>query len=279
LPLTLRSILCQTFTDWELILIDDGSTDGSVDVMRSVADDRVRVLVDGRNLTLAPRLNEISRLAVAPLIARMDADDVMHPRRLQEQVDYMASHPEVDVVGSGVYSINDDYELVGKRGGSFLPSSEFAVGLRGLFVHPTVLGRTRWFLDNPYDESVYARRCEDAELWFRTFARSAFGLVSTPLLFYREDSGSAIKKLRTSNRGRIRIMFRGDGEVRRRRLSLRLALLAIICVKMAFYELCWAVGARGYLVNKRNQPLTEREAEEAREVLERVRHCRVPGLI
>jgi glycosyltransferase involved in cell wall biosynthesis len=278
LPLTLRSIFGQTFTDWELILVDDGSTDGSVELMRSIDDDRVRVYVDGENKTPGPRHNEMTRLARAQLVARMDNDDVMHPDRLQKQVEYMDAHPEVDMVGTGAYSVDSELRIAGKRGSSRLPSSEFQVGLRGLFIHPTVMGRTTWFRDNPYDEAPQVWRITDMDLWFRTFTRSHFGLLSEPLLFYEEDMGEIIDKLRETNRARLWLMFRGHGEVRRKRLSLRLAIAAVICLKMLYYELCWALGARQYLIDRRNQPLDAKEAEQAYAILERAKQCRVPGL-
>jgi len=146
-----------------------------------------------------------------------------HPDRLRRQVEYMDAHPEVDVLGTGAYSIDSDYRLQGIRSRTSIPSSDFGVGMRGLFLQPTVMGRTAWFLANPYDETASARRCEDAELWFRTFGRTTYGLLEEPLLFYREDSADAIKKLRSSNSGRIRFMFRGQSEVRRKSLCLRLA--------------------------------------------------------
>jgi glycosyltransferase involved in cell wall biosynthesis len=278
LPLTLRSIFAQTFTDWELIVVDDGSTDGSVELLRSIDDDRVRVYADGENKKPGPRHNEMTRLARAQLVARMDNDDVMHPDRLRKQVEYMDAHPEVDLVGTGAYSLDSELKIAGKRGGSGVPSSEFQVGLRGLFIHPTVMGRTTWFRDNPYDESPEVWRTMDTELWFRTFTRSRFGLLEEPLLFYREDVADVIGKLRGGSRSRLWFLFRGPGEIRRKRLSLRLTIAAVIRLKMLYYEACWALGAGRYLIDRRNQPLDAVEAERAYATLEHVKRCRVPGL-
>jgi glycosyltransferase involved in cell wall biosynthesis len=277
LPLTLRSVFAQTITDWELILVDDGSTDGSLDIIRALKDDRVRVMVDGRNKTVAPRLNEIARAARAPFVARLDADDVMHPRRLEEQLAFMQAHPEVDVVGTEAYSVDSSYRIQGKRPAGSVPTSEREVALYGVFTHSTVLGKTGWFLRNPYSEAPEAKRCEDAELWLRTFSRSHFELMKSPLLFYLEDSADAIGKLRSSNRGRIRMLFRGKGEVRSKPLTLRLAVLATIAIKMAVYEVCWAVGLRQYLIDRRNLPVDAAEAEAARRWLQQVQQYEVAG--
>lgn len=278
LPLTLRSVFAQTLTDWELILVDDGSTDGSVEIMRAIRDDRVRVFVDGANKTQASRHNEATRAAAAPFIARLDSDDIMHPERLRRQLEFLDAHPEVHVVGTAAYSVDGARAITGRRDVGALPTSEFQVGLRGLFMHPTVMGTREWFLENLYDESSYAKRCEDAELWFRTFSHSCFALLEQPLLFYTEETGNVMKKLRSSNRGRLRIMFRGNGQVRKKGLGLRLGLAAAISLKMAYYELCWAAGVRDYLVRKRNHPLQPHENDEARAILERVARCPVPGL-
>src|SRR4051812_7590490 len=82
LALAIRSVFAQTFEDWELLLCDDGSTDGSLELARSIEDPRVRVLTDGANRGLPARLNELARASTADIVVRMDADDVMLPTRL-----------------------------------------------------------------------------------------------------------------------------------------------------------------------------------------------------
>ena len=86
-----RSVFAQTHQDWELLLVDDGSTDRSLELARSIDDPRVRVYSDGRNKRLAARLNEISRLARFDHVARMDADDVCLPERLARRPDSLKS--------------------------------------------------------------------------------------------------------------------------------------------------------------------------------------------
>jgi glycosyltransferase involved in cell wall biosynthesis len=281
LPLALRSVFAQTLSDWELILVDDGSTDGSVELMRSVTDERVRVLVDGQNKTLAPRLNEIARAARAPLIARMDADDVMLPRRLEEQVDYLTSHPEVDVLGTALYSIDSEHRIQGMRGSGSLPpeASGFRIGMRGLLAHATVMGRTEWFLRNPYDESKEARRCEDAELWLRTYGSTTFAAIPEPLLFYLEDPAGAMRRLRSSNRSRIRILLRRPSSVPALGLATRLALVAAIALKMTIYEMLWVLGLGRQLGRRRNRSVDPVKAEAALAVLDRVSRQPVPGIL
>ena len=84
--LALQSIFAQTFTtNWELILVDDGSTDDSLILVKSLEDERVYVYSDGQSKGLNVRLNQMIQLANAPYFVRMDADDIMHPQRLEKQ--------------------------------------------------------------------------------------------------------------------------------------------------------------------------------------------------
>ncbi|HVM69364.1 MAG TPA: glycosyltransferase family A protein, partial [Gaiellaceae bacterium] len=87
LAAAVRSVLAQTMPDFELLLVDDGSRDRSLEIARSFTDRRVTVISDGRHLGLASRLNEIARRARSELVARMDADDVCHPTRLARQLE------------------------------------------------------------------------------------------------------------------------------------------------------------------------------------------------
>ena len=93
-----RSVFAQTHGDWELLLIDDGSTDGSIAVVRHLDDPRVRVLGDGSNRGLCARLNQIASLAQGTYLARMDADDLMHPERIERQLKFLRANPNVDLI-------------------------------------------------------------------------------------------------------------------------------------------------------------------------------------
>src|SRR3954471_22997773 len=95
-----RSILAQTFRDFELILIDDGSTDNSPQICKQIAGEDSRIkLISRPNKGLTKTLNEGLSLATSPLIARMDADDISFPDRFQKQVDYLHAHHECVCVG------------------------------------------------------------------------------------------------------------------------------------------------------------------------------------
>jgi glycosyltransferase involved in cell wall biosynthesis len=183
-----RSILNQSWRDWELILVDDGSSDDTASILRKFTDPRIHVIVDGKRLGLAARLNEISCLAKGKYIARMDADDVAHPLRVQRQVEFLESHPEIDAVGTGMAIVDRDGSIRRQR---ILPENAFRGAGSFDIAHPTLCCRTEWTLSHPYNESN--RKCEDYELWSSIKSASVRNLPSV-LYFYREYESFSFTK-------------------------------------------------------------------------------------
>jgi glycosyltransferase involved in cell wall biosynthesis len=110
----IESILGQDFQDFELILIDDGSSDGSSAILKSCTDTRVRVFENERNLGIVKTMNRGVELARGEYIARMDADDICKSNRLQMQVDYLDKHPATAVVAARVLLIDANASDIGK---------------------------------------------------------------------------------------------------------------------------------------------------------------------
>jgi glycosyltransferase involved in cell wall biosynthesis len=183
--LALKSVFAQTFTDWELILIDDGSTDDSLSLAKSLDDPRVRVYTDGESRGLNIRLNQLISLARAPYFFRMDADDIMHSERLEKQYKALLENDENTVIGTSAYSINQDSQIVGLRQAP--EHQELGFAARYSFIHPTVAASTDWFRHNLYSTNLLYHRCQDAELWCRTTASTKFINLPEPLLYYREN--------------------------------------------------------------------------------------------
>jgi glycosyltransferase involved in cell wall biosynthesis len=192
----IRSVFAQTYQNWELLLIDDGSTDKSLEIARSVNDPRVRVISDGRNKKLAARLNEITNLAKYEYIARMDADDLMSPYRIEIQMNILESHPSIDLVSTALYSVKNDLTLVGYRGSndsnvSFERLIKREVGI----LHASLLARKEWYKRNKYLESLNV--CQDSDIWLRASKKGdlKIKILANPLYVYREEGNITAKKL------------------------------------------------------------------------------------
>lgn len=183
----IESILAQTFNDFELLIIDDASTDNtpSISARFQDADRRVRV-VKNPGTGLVAALNYGITASAAPLIARMDADDIAVPDRLARQFGFLQANPDIDVVGSQVSFINERGVLTGKT--TKLPESPEAVSKTLVkhccIRHPTVLMRREAF------EKVGGYRAqfiaaEDLDLWLRLAEHGKLANLPHALLFYR----------------------------------------------------------------------------------------------
>jgi len=186
----IRSILSQTFDDFELILSDDGSTDASLDIARSFNEPRIKIISDGVNRGIVYRLNEQIKLARGEYFARMDSDDIMFPDRIEKQVNYLNENRSADVIGSHAIVIDSDNSILGKRI-SKINNTATDIFNNIPFIHPSVMGRTEWFRKYFYAEGVDG--AEDADLWKRSFGESVFCLVEEPLLFYRDPLNIKVK--------------------------------------------------------------------------------------
>jgi len=261
-----RSVLAQTFDNWELLLVDDGSTDGSLAIAQAIDDPRVRVHSDGVNRGLPARLNQIASLARGRYLARMDADDLMHPQRLEAQVRFLNAHPQVDLVDTATFTIDEHNQPLGIRGDQPLDCNPKAVLRSGLMIHPTVMGRSSWFRDNPYD-SIFVR-AEDQELWVRACQRTVFGRLQQPLFFYRESlSGNLKNYLRTAQTVRRILRLYGPSLVG---WQGTIPLLAKSHVKSLAYWTCTKMGWQDRLIRRRVRQLSAAESAEAATMIDQI---------
>jgi glycosyltransferase involved in cell wall biosynthesis len=173
LDAAIASITAQTFQDWELLLIDNASTDDSSKIASQWAarDERIRVMQE-ETVGIAHALNTGLRFASTPLIARMDADDLSHPERLAKQTEYMATHPEIGVLGtrttfstsveksSGMRWFTDWQNAIGT------PHEHFVKRFVDVpLAHPTVMFRRE--LVERFGNYDIGPLPEDHELWLR----------------------------------------------------------------------------------------------------------------
>lgn len=181
------SIINQTYSNWELILIDDGSKDKTLEVAQSFCDPRIRVIAGGQNQRLPIRLNQAIAASRGKYFARMDGDDFSYPTRLQRQVDYLEQHPEIDLLGTA--GINFDRH--GRAtGGTPWKQSHAEICARPWasfpFLHPTWMGKLAWFQKFQYRPD--AIRMEDYEIVLRAYPTSRFAALPDILLGYRVES-------------------------------------------------------------------------------------------
>ena len=192
---SIKSVFAQTHQEWELILIDDGSTDNSLAIAKSIIDPRVRVISDGINKRLAARLNEVTQLAKYEFIARMDADDLMMPNRIEKQLEVFAKN-NVDVVTTGVYSVNNNLELMGVRGWAFnsVTTTDILSKKVGI-VHAAVMAKKSWYQRNKYNENL--KIAQDLDLWLSSANNEDLSIISInePLYIYREENNVTRYKL------------------------------------------------------------------------------------
>lgn len=186
----IESVLLQSFTDFELLIIDDGSTDTTPDIVKSMCDRRIRSIRHNTNRGLITRLNEGLAEAAGRYIARMDADDLCHRERLDRQFQFLEEHPEVGVVGSAVriidangrgrivYQYPEAHEVI-----------DWVMPFVCPLVHPSIMMR-RDLVRSVGGYSAGAMHAEDYDLWERLLPRTQLANLPEPLLDLRKHSGS-----------------------------------------------------------------------------------------
>lgn len=256
-----RSILRQSFRDWELILIDDGSTDDTLARLRRITDSRIRLLHDGQSLGLPRRLNEAIDQARAPFFARMDGDDVSYPRRLEAQLAYLESHPDADLAGGSLLVFGDGGRVLGTRRGPERhadivkrPHAGFAMA------HPTFFGRTAWFRTWRFEPAA-GGAC-DQDLLLRAHATSRFGNVPDIVLGYRE-AAVVWQKIAGYRMKFARALARHYHVRNPYRLSIGVSLIA---AKLAVDAVAVSTGTEHRLLRHRARPAASHEVSEWAEV-------------
>lgn len=189
----IKSILNQTFTDFEFIIINDASTDHSLEIINSFHDRRISVLSNESNQGLANSLNRGFDAAKGEFIARMDADDISRPYRLTKQVEFMRSHPDVDICGSWAKTFGFSEMLLR------CPTGHEEIRCTMLFsnpmAHPTVIIRNKRPNADGIRYEKDRRRVEDYELWSRLSKSHKFENISEVLLDYRVYDTTNLKKM------------------------------------------------------------------------------------
>lgn len=258
----LQSIFAQTIADWELIVVDDGSTDQAWAAVDQLCDPRVRAFRDGKHLGLAARLNQINALARGQFIARMDADDLCHPERIERQVAYLRQHPEIDALSTSLGVLDRRGEVAGWR---LAPVNHEAICRNPLagfgFVHGAMLARAEWARQQHYRENNH--RCEDWELLMNVCGHSKLANLTDCLYFYREFDSFSLVNYARSKAGQVFAEMRhGQAYSRRSRFLSAMRHFSHVGI----YACAYAAGTHDWLIQYRSQrptPEIKRSIEKA----------------
>ena len=199
LPEALHSVLSQTLRDFELLVVDDGSTDASGEILSACRDPRLRVVRFERNRGQTQALNEGLRAASGELVARQDADDVSAPDRLERQAAFLRARPEVALLGTqGLRVDARGRALEALRRPCETAGIRWALLFDNAFLHSSVMFRKAALLElGGYDGSF--RYCQDFDLWSRVAGRHAVANLSQTLLTNRAHAGSMTQTLMDHN--------------------------------------------------------------------------------
>lgn len=196
----MESVLSQTHQNFQFVIVDDGSTDRTRDVVLSYGDPRVRLVVMDRNVGLSAALNEGLRLTDAPLVARQDADDVSEPTRLERQIAVMTAQPGLALLGSQAVAIGDDGTPIGTVRRCVEPATIrwFSV-FDNPFIHTSVMFRRDAARALGGFNAVYDPFSQDYDLWCRIMDKHDVANLPDALVRYRVSETSIIGALDAEN--------------------------------------------------------------------------------
>jgi len=258
----IQSVINQTFQDWLLILMNDGSTDQSLEIAKQFESKKVIVFDDGENKGLISRLNQLIDMCESPFFVRMDSDDIMVPERLEKQISLLVRDTEVDLTGSSAYIIDEKNRITGIRMTSFKSVSLDNILKKGLFIHPTVTGRTKWFKKYKYKHEF--DRAEDLELWCRSCKTSNFVTIEEPLLFYRDPAKMNLTKYKDSSKTVRRII-----KLYASNRKQKVLLLVKEKLKIGIYTALDFINYTEITNKRRNNRIKQPQAEKALSILKR----------
>lgn len=196
----IESILSQTYSNFEFLIINDGSTDHSEEIIKSYSDPRITYVSNKKNQGIVKTLNKGIDLSKGKYIARMDADDIALPNRLQEQIQFMQTHPEYKVCGSWAITIKDEGDKAYKMRRPLL-SDDIKVEhlFRNSFIHPSVILDAETVKKLKY--SADYQYAEDYFLFSQIALKYKVANLKSPLLLYRTHT----ENITTSKQAEMRL--------------------------------------------------------------------------
>ncbi len=229
----IESILAQTYKNFEFIILDDGSTDATRSIIEQYAetDDRIVAMQNEHNLGLQKSLNLCIDKAKYQFIARMDADDVSYPTRLQTEIDFLTKHAKFAFVGSNV-DLTSSGKIWGERCYPTHPD-KYDLARNNPYCHPSIMIRKSALLAvGGYTESKATYRCEDYDLYFKLQAKDFVGCnIQDKLIAYSEDPVCpAIKHSTRSRLAEFRTRLNGAKNTKTGFIGIIFALKPIVLI-------------------------------------------------
>ncbi len=263
---TIKSVQAQSYKNWKLIIIDDGSTDNSIEKIKSVEDKRIKLYTDNQNKGCPARLKEGVSYTQGKFIARIDSDDLMFPDRLEKQVNFLLYNQDVDIVGGGLVSINNSLDVKGLRTPPEKVDSAYQIFRGEVLYHPAIMGRREWFIKHSYlPEYKYS---DDYALWCSASKNLKIANLQEPVIFYREHEVFTYKKYRGRRTDVKSIIkrFAPDiiGTANTRKLLLRRY------IKDFIYTLFYFSGLWKYTSKLSNRKLTYKQIETYSRILKSI---------
>lgn len=182
----IESILNQTFCDFEFLIINDGSTDSSVEIINSYKDFRIRLVTNQENLGISATLNKGIELASAQLIARMDADDISYPTRLEKQFEFFKANPDFALLSTWAREVDENKNpiLIENWKSEYY---YYNLTFECRIYHPTTMYKRSAVIDVGKYSTLYS---EDYDLWWKLSRKYRIGNLEEVLLDYRATSKS-----------------------------------------------------------------------------------------
>ncbi|PHS55456.1 MAG: glycosyl transferase [Alteromonas sp.] len=222
----IESICNQSYKNIEIIVIDDGSIDESLQIIKSIRDDRIKI-ISRENRGLIASLNEGINLSRGSYIARMDADDISSPIRIEQQVKYFEHHIDCGVLFTGLEYIDENGNIIRKKVSDKTREIEPVEFLFGCpLCHPTAMFNMNKLTKDDLIYDPKFDKVEDFELWTRLSKTTGISLLNEVLFQYRIHSESITSKNRKNQReSAVEAIYKNLCDVKNKKIKNKLRLI------------------------------------------------------